>query len=316
MVGHMQKRLQNRIAESRWALTVCLIYAAGIMLLGGVIEKGLWLQTACLAISTLMMVELNNSNSLIRIYSRMVSCSFLLLNVMLPQQAESAEGAIVQLCIIGFYLSLFHAYQDKRAPGWVFYAFMSVSLASIVWVQMLYYVPLLWILLATNILAFSGRTFWASVLGLALPYWCLLAFHLLNGDLQPLADHFSKLAVFGPIARIDSLNGNECLAMAFVAVLSLTGIIHFVRNSYRDKIRTRMLYEMFITMVVVTMVFMVLQPQHSEKIMGILIVSAAPLTGHFLALTSTKVTNIAFIVILATTLIITAINIWVPLSTF
>lgn len=97
MVGHMQKRLQNRIAESRWALTVCLIYAAGIMLLGGVIEKGLWLQTACLAISTLMMVELNNSNSLIRIYSRMVSCSFLLLNVMLPQQAESAEGAIVQL---------------------------------------------------------------------------------------------------------------------------------------------------------------------------------------------------------------------------
>ena len=277
----MQKRLQNRIAESRWALTVCLIYAAGIMLLGGVIEKGLWLQTACLAISTLMMVELNNSNSLIRIYSRMVSCSFLLLNVMLPQQAESAEGAIVQLCIIGFYLSLFHAYQDKRAPGWVFYAFMSVSLASIVWVQMLYYVPLLWILLATNILAFSGRTFWASVLGLALPYWCLLAFHLLNGDLQPLADHFSKLAVFGPIARIDSLNGNECLAMAFVA-----------------------------------MVFIVLQPQHSEKIMGILIVSAAPLTGHFLALTSTKVTNIAFIVILATTLIITAINIWVPLSTF
>ena len=104
--------------------------------------------------------------------------------------------------------------------------------------------------------------------------------------------------------------------MAYVAVLSLTGIIHFVRNSYKDKIRTRMLYEMFITMVVVTMVFMVLQPQHSEKIMGILIVSAEPLTGHFLALTSTKVTNIAFIVILATTLIITAINIWVPLSTF
>ena len=312
----MQKRLQNRIAESRWALTICLIYAAGILLLEGVIEKGLWLQTACLAISTLMMVELNNSNSLIRIYSRMVSCSFLVLNIMLPQQAESAEGAIVQLCIIGFYLSLFHAYQDKCAPGWVFYAFMSVGLASLVWVQMLYYAPLLWILLATNILAFSGRTFWASVLGLALPYWGLLAYHLLQGDLQPFADHFCKLAEFGPIAGIESLNGNACLTIVFVAIMSFTGIIHFLRNSYMDKIRTRMLYEMFITMVVVTIIFFVLQPQHGAKIMSILIVSAAPLIGHFLALTSTKTTNIAFIVILTASLIITAINLWMPLSIF
>ena len=70
----MIRRLQNQIAESRWALPLTAIYGAAIVVLLGAVERQMWAQTALLALSTLLMVELNNANALIRIYSRMVSC--------------------------------------------------------------------------------------------------------------------------------------------------------------------------------------------------------------------------------------------------
>ena len=83
------KRLQNKIAESRMTLSfvsvlgflICIACGAIGMQLGNTVFSNVawWEQVLILAVSTMLMVELNNANSLIRIYSRMVSCSFLLL---------------------------------------------------------------------------------------------------------------------------------------------------------------------------------------------------------------------------------------------
>ena len=73
------KRLQNRIAESRMTLTFTAIYAVLVFLASGLVGKNLWFQFACLAVSTYLMVEFNNVNALLRVYSRMVSCAFLML---------------------------------------------------------------------------------------------------------------------------------------------------------------------------------------------------------------------------------------------
>ena len=76
------KRIQNKIADSRLALPVTAIYAVLVCLISGFITQHLWAQFAILIVSTYMMLELNNTNALIRIYSRMVSCSYLMLAVM------------------------------------------------------------------------------------------------------------------------------------------------------------------------------------------------------------------------------------------
>ena len=82
----MIKRTQNRIAESRWALPICAAYTLLICIISGLFVEGIWVQLALTAVATLLMVELNNRNSLIRIYSRMVSCSFLVLTMMTPHK--------------------------------------------------------------------------------------------------------------------------------------------------------------------------------------------------------------------------------------
>ena len=304
----MIKRTQNRIAESRWALPICAAYTLLICLISGLFSEGIWAQLALTAIATLLMVELNNRNSLIRIYSRMVSCSFLVMTMMTPHKIESIDGCIVSMCFVAFYLALCNAYQDKKATGYVLWAFAAIGVASIVWIQILLFIPVLWVLTATNILAMSLRTFVTSILGMIMPYWFLSAYYIYIGDIMPIVDHIATIANFEPLFIYKNCSINDFLPLCFIILLAITGSIHFLRTSYKDKIRTRMIYEMFITMSVATIVLILLQPQHANIATHLLIISTAPLIGHFLALTSTKITNIASLAIMATALVITALN--------
>ena len=77
-----------------------------------------------------------------------------------------------------------------------------------------------------------------------------------------------------------------------------------------------MLYESFIAFEIATIVFIILQPQHFDFLLRILIISTAALIGHFITLTHTWVTNIAFHLIIVITVLITAYNLWMPSLTF
>lgn len=306
------KRLQNRIAENRYALPTTAVYGMLVCLAAGFIEHQMWVQSVCLVVSTLLMAELNNANSLIRIYSRMVSCSYLVLTVMASFLLPLMPGAIVGLCFIAFYLSLFHAYQDRSAAGWVFYAFLALGMASTVWVQVFFFVPILWIILAVNILAFSARTFSASILGLIAPYWFIAAYYVFTGDFTPFIQHFTSIAKFARLFDYSLVGEHQIVTFAFMVIVSVVGIVHFLRHSFNDKIRTRMLYEIFITIDICCMVFIVLQPQHYDCVLHVMIVNTAPLIGHFIALTRTRLTNIFFIIMVVVALLITAYNLWIP----
>lgn len=305
----MIRRLQNQIAESRWALPLTAIYGAAIVVLLGAVERQMWAQTALLALSTLLMVELNNANALIRIYSRMVSCSFLVLTLMATYLFPSIEGGVVGAAFIAFYIFFLQAYQDKTAVSPIFTAFLTIGIASLFFVQILFFVPLFWLLMAVRLQAFSLRTFCASLLGLITPYWLVAGYFLYQADYTTPLNHFTELTRFALPATIDiSQYLHPLVTFAFIVVLTFTGIIHFLRQRSKDKLRTQIIYELFLIVTLFTIVFLVLQPQHYDFLLRILIIHASIFIGHFIALTRTKVTNIAFIVIFILTLAITAFH--------
>lgn len=305
----MIKRAQNRIAESRatlpWTAVICLL----IWLVGGVITRGWWLQMGVAALAMLMMALLNNVNALIRIYSRMISCSFIVLMTMTAYLWPQLSAGMAALAVTTFYLLLFQTYQDKRAMGMIFYAYAMLGIGSIFWVQLLWLVPLFWILMATNILAFSGRTFFASILGLVLPYWFLGGYYFLTGQITMLGEHFADILNVGPLFALGLLDLHHFVTIGFVFLLGILGMVHFLRNSYKDKIRIRMYYEAFIVIELVLMAAIIVFPKMADPIMALLITATAPLIGHFLALTHTKLTNITFFVILAIVAALTLYNI-------
>ena len=306
-----KKRRQERIAISRFTLPLTVLYGVIVALFAGPFQHGLWVQTVALFVATEMMVILSNRHSLIRVYSRMVPVVYLFLSAMLCFRSTTVANTVVGLCFIAFYMFFFEAYQDRKAAGFVFYAFVMIGIASVFFVQILYLVPVLWVIMIAYILAFSLRTLVASILGLLFPYWFVIGYDAYTNQLPDLLSHFLKLTDIGNVCHYQ-YNEHQAVGFVFIGLIGLTGIIHFLRNSYQDKIKTRMLYGCFVTMQVATMIFIILQPQHYPFLIHILIISTAALLGHFLALTHTWLTNVAFHVLIALVLLLTAYNLWIP----
>lgn len=304
------KRLQNKIAQSRRALPVTAVYSLIVCLAGGLVSEGLWLQFAMLLASAVMMAELNNSNALIRIYSRMVSCSFLVMTAMSLMLFRSLEVAIAQITFIGFLLFLLRAYQDQQATGLSLYAFICIGLCSVFFPQVLLLLPVLWIIMAVNVICFSPRTFFASLLGVLMPYWFVAAWLLYTNDMGWLAAHFASILQFEKPLQLGIINIHQWITFAFVLAVSVLGSIHFIVYSYQDRIRIRLIYEMFMALASLLLAFALLQPQHFDNLLGMAIVVTAPLSGHFIALTHSRASNVTFFVLAATALGITVFNIW------
>lgn len=320
----MTKRTQNRVAESRFTLPVVTAYAAAVWLASGrlvpVLSGGavpLWQKPlaalALFALSAFLMAVLNNSNALIRIYSRSVSCTFIMLMCAASFLFDSIAGGFFQLCFVAGYLALFRTYQDKTAVGWSYYAFLCFGLASAAFVQTLCFVPILWLLMFFQLTSLSWRTFFASVLGLLTPYWLAFPLLMFLGQTDQLVEHFAALADFQPLASDTAmLTVNEMLLLAFAVALGVTGTVHYQRKRSGDSIRIRLFYDCFIAMWIASVCFLLLQPQHYDMFVRLVIVNVTPLTAHFLTFTNTRVTNVAFYVICATALLLTVLNLWMP----
>lgn len=122
-----KKTFQNKVAASRYSLPITATLATLVWVAVGLLVSNIWVEFAFTAMSTLLMVELNNRNALMRTYSRMVSCSFLALMTMAGLPHLSLKSSIVTMCFIAFYLIIWNCYQDKRSTGWTFYAFACIA---------------------------------------------------------------------------------------------------------------------------------------------------------------------------------------------
>lgn len=304
------KRLQNKVTSSKATLPVVAVYAIVIAALLFVRGERIVAQFAILAVSAFCMLQINRTYSLIRVYSRMVSCPYIMLFVMCDMLLLPVECGVVQLCFILFYLLLFGCYQNHKAAANVFYAFLMLGIASLFFVQTFYFLPVAIILMYGNALAGNVKTFFAALIGIATPYWFAAGYLAYTDDLQLLADHFKLLTTFGDILAFEALSPNEIATVSLVGLLSVIGIAHLRTKSYLDKIRTRLFYGVFTTMWLCTALFLALQPQHYDFLIGLLVISAAPLIGHFVALTGTRLTNTLFIILTLSVLALTALNLW------
>lgn len=278
--------------------------------MSGLFSHNLWGQFACFVVSTYLMVELNNSNALIRIYSRMMSCSYILLVCMSPFLFHSTSTMLLSICTIATFIALFITYQDKQSMGWTFYGFTSLGIASVIDVRMLYFAPVLWVAMVFYLRSMTLRTFLTSIFGLLCPYWFLSLYLIYTDDFTPAIEHFSQLARFGRVADITGLPLNVLLSTGLTFILGVTGIVHYVRNRINDKTRTRMLFNTFILVDIASMVFIILQPQLYMPLLTMMIITTSPLIAHFIALTDTRITNWSFMAIVLAVLSLTLINIF------
>ena len=289
---------------------IAMLYSIVIWLLAGMIQGHWWIQFGLFIISAFLIIQINNVHVLIRIFSRIISVSFILLTCTAVFLFPSISGTFLGVCFITSLLTLFSAYKDHRATGWVYYCFLTLGLGSMADSRILYFLPLYWILMKFFIYTFSWRTFVASLLGLLTPYWFLTAV-LLVSDVEKfswIGEHFSVLVDFK--YSYADITLQQILFVALLVILGITGIVHYLRNDYQDKIRVRQLFYCFMMFWGFAIMLMVAQPQNYDLCIRIITICTSALIGHFIALTHTKITNIAFFVIVGAILILTVFNLW------
>ena len=299
------------MAGSRLTLPVTILYGLGICLIIGTIQHQWWIQLTCFVLSTYLMILLNNFNALIRVYSRAITSAFIILSCVACFLFPSLEGGIVTVGFIASLLTLFVTYQNREATGWIYYTFLILGLASLAKVHLFVFLPIYWILMIF-VSSFSLRTFLASLLGILTPYWIGITavIILYKGDFTLFINHFRPLTEITFFSAYGSIPISHYLTYAFLVILTITGIIHFLRTSYNDKIRTRQLYYSIMFFNIVVLVLLPLFPQYYDLLFRPAIILTSPLIGHFIALTHTKVTNIAFYLILTAALLLTGFNLW------
>jgi len=327
----MKKRLQNKIAESRYSLPVVVSFTVVVWILAltnphsiiyhstSIFDKAFFteisdintrvphflpfgnrgiLSLAVILLTSWLMVRLNTIYALMRVYSRMISCSFLALSLIIMPVVVPLEGALLTLGMAIIYLLMFSCYQDKDTIGRIFLTFIVVGLISLLYIRVLYFLPFLWFILSTRMMAMSWRGFFASLLGLITPYWFAAVYCFATNKIPWLINHLTDVAVFTPIFDNAPTSVVDICMPAIIIVIVIMGIIHFINTSHNDKIKTRMIYESLIIINIAIIIFMVLQPVRISFLLPMLIVSGSPLVAHYVTYTNTRLTNLSFIVML------------------
>ncbi len=303
------KRLQNSIAESRLALPILSIITIAVWISLCFINPKTIPATICLLFTSYLMVELNNSNVLMRVYSRMVSCSFMFLTTIFLYQLTQIGSAILILCIVGFLTCIFRTYQDSETQGWTFYAFICIGISSIVWVQILYFVPILWILMKTNLLSLNIKSFISSIFGLILPNIIFFGYTLyITNDYTTYIRHINELIVFQDIFNFTNLSEKQLISTIWIIILAIISTIHYLIDKKNDNIKTRLLFGIFTIINWSAIIFLLLQPTLFSSLITIIISTSSPLIAHLITLTHSKLSNILFKLIVLISIFIIIYN--------
>lgn len=306
-----RSRLQNTVTVSTLTLPATLCIATTLWLIhsGGMPTAylGGWL-TVLLA--TYLLVELNNTHSLIRIRTRLTASVFIwgagVCSFLHPFRPE----LLTVPALIGAYYLMFRTYQDPKATGPMFNMYLCLGIGTAVFPHLAVLLPLLFLLAAAFLRAASFATFRAALLGALTPYWLLAGYCFYTGDTAVLQSIGHRLVTWElpGTEEFAALGPLRIAAFALLFVQSVLAIGHFMRTSYNDKIRTRMLFYVITLVHLSLLVLLMAQPMHFDVWFALLLANASPLQAHLFALTHTRPTNLLFVF----TLLLYAALIFIP----
>lgn len=243
----------------------------------------LWGGLGMTCLSTYLLMELNNRNLLLRIRSRMVSSSFLLLMLVCPALHEFSLSMAVVTCLIVCFFLLFGSYQELHAEGRIFHAFLFLGLGSMLFPPVLVLCLAAYVSMIFQLRTFTWRTFMAGLFGVMVPYWFYAVWAVWRNQIDTaflyLVPWFTpQLPDYGVLTL------PQLVTVGVLGFFTLIAVAHFFHTAYNDKIRTRMLYYVLYTQGLFVFVGLLCLPQYFEQQLRLFILCAAPFIAHYYTL--------------------------------
>lgn len=292
----MRKRLHNHIAESILTIYLCSFYGPITWITNGLVSRQLWLQFILMAITNCILIAMNKQFVLLRTRSWMITSVFILLSACCGFTYASMDAGVVGICAVTGLFFLFLTYQSPGDAGNTYFAYLTVGIASLFFVQSLYSVPLLWLFTPLFLQSMNLHTWLASLLGLLTPYWFLFPWYLYHLDYETMFTHFLPLFHWQSPEADFSLMPVQIVMFILIAVLAIIGAFNFWSRSYEERIRTRQFYSFLQWLGLAVASFIILQPQHFNVLIRVVLVCASPFIAHFFTFNPTKLASYLFYV--------------------
>ena len=284
--------LQNKVAESRLTLPVSVALFIVVRLFQGVGVSFAAAAAALLCLCTAaVMLETNVALQILRVRSRLGESLWLLLAAAMPFLYGLDAPAVCVFCLAAGMGLLLCCYQNRNAVLLVFHSFLFLGAGSLLSPVMIPLALLFYFCLAFLMRAFSWKGLWAGIVGLLTPYWCWVAWEACVGDVMRVADHV--LALWLWVLDWDGLSLLPAVRLLpvwwLLVFFGLTGIIHYMRKRYDDKIRTRRMLYVYVCVTVFLHVAFLLLPGQRMELLAMMAVSTSPLMAHYWAMTRGRV---------------------------
>ncbi|MCF0202970.1 MAG: hypothetical protein HUK08_06375 [Bacteroidaceae bacterium] len=258
-------------------------------------------------ISSMLLMWLNHLFALLHSFSRMMASSFILLNtavILCPfLEGQQLHATWIQFCLITFLFLFISCYQYRKAQGVILYAFATIGIISLTCKPILYFVPLLWLLIGYCMVTFSMKIMLSSIFGIALPYMFVYCYILLQGTGVEDCELFNNWYFCTPF-NFKGIRPAVIVSYVTVSVLSLFGYYHLILNGHKDRVRTRLMFQIFAIISAYSLVMALLQPLYIMSMLSIETVATSAIIGHYITTTRSNISNYCTIAILCLTLFV------------
>lgn len=281
------------VVSGSMSLPVMAVVTLFLWLLPGLHRWDLWAGLGVAGLTTYLLMELNNRNSLLRVRSRMISVTYLFLLSFTPFLHSGSLASFLPLLLVLSYFMLFASYQRNRPEGYIYHAFLLLGIGSLVFPYFGVLAFGFWFSMIFQLRSFTWRSLMASFLGLLTPYWLYAAYLIFNHRLR------ETLAVPVEMFRPEWIDLSQLplSAVCFFGVLLVLTIIafaHFFYTAYNDKIRTRMLFYTIAIQEVLLAAGLLFFFRYMAELSGIFLLNSSFLLAHYYALAKGRAFNAWF----------------------
>jgi len=231
---------------------------------------------------------------------------FLLLNSTNPDTFPIQASSVALLFLLASFYELFRSYQLPVHVGRIYNATVYISLGSLLWVYLLWFIPLFWYgLYKFRIL--SIRNFFASVLGFFTTYWFVLAWCVWQHDYALITVPLQNLASIDFVFLQDTIQMNKVVPFSIIIFIAIS--IYVVLKEI-NALRTRHYYTYLLTFSIYSFALIFIYEHNTANILTIFFIPASIILAYLFSNKSGFMSYLSYYGIIAFFVMLFILRLW------
>ena len=191
-----------------------------------------------------------------------------------------SEVSLVLLCLVFMIHELSVSYQSPEATGRFFNAGALVGVSGLLIPQVLWIIPILWIGMY-QFRSLNLKSFAASLVGILIIYWFILAWCVWNHDFSMFSSLFSSIAGFDIISTT-TLFQPYMIGFVGVILLLIPTILHIKTDALSNSVRVRMMLSFLLNISIWSLVLFFFYGNSTDSFFAILYLPGSILLSYYI----------------------------------